>query len=31
MSKVGETSENKFEFAFDEEAKEPMYNYFAVQ
>ncbi len=31
MSKVGETSESKFEFAFDEEAKEPMYNYFAVQ
>jgi hypothetical protein len=31
MRKVWETSENKFEFSFDEDAKEPMYNYFSVQ
>lgn len=31
MTKIGETSENKFEFAYDDQATQPLYKYFAVQ
>lgn len=31
MTKIGDTVDNKFEFAFDENATEPAYKYFAVQ